>query len=583
MLAFETLKRHGTMSGETSITRKDGSVVLLEYAASRVGAQRYQATWRDITDRKRAELELRASEERFQLVARATKDAVWDWDVVNDRVWRSEGYSALFGYSPDEMLEGAAWWKARIHPDDLERVTAQTLAGRDGGRSSSSLAYRFRRRDGTYADVLERSYVVRDPTGRAVRVIGAMIDVTEQNRTAEAVRREHALVRLLQVVAVAAHEASTIEDALQTCLDQVCSHTGWPVGHALMAGTGASRDLVSTAVWHLADPARFASFRAATEHLRHAPGSGLPGRVFLTGKAETVTAGLPGFPAPDEAQVSGLGVAFAFPVPVRGEVGAVLEFFAPAGTASDPSFHNAMVAIGTQLGRVLERSRSAAAVRQLLNQVIAAQEEERARLARELHDDTAQSLAGLLLGLGGLQKAPDVRMARRLARDLHARTAEALANVRLMARGLRPSVLDDLGLAAALERYALELSRAREVEIAVHANGITTDRLPPEIETALYRIAQEALTNVAKHAQARRAAVVLGREGGVVRMSVSDDGVGFDASRGDAGGAGDRLGLQGLMQRATLLAGSVVVDSVPGRGTVITVTIPLAGEEDRIA
>ncbi len=227
--AFETLKQRGTLSGEWSITRKDGTVVMLEYSAARVGPNHYQAAWRDITDRKRAERELRESEQRFQLAARATKDGVWEWDIVHDRTWRSEGFTALFGYASEDVLPSPTWWRSRIHPDDRERVLAGIRDALETRTFAISMAYRFQRRDRTYADVLDRCYVVRDVDGRPLRMIGAIIDVTEQNRTAEAVRKEHALVRLLQVVAVAAHEASTIEDALQTCLDQVCTHTGWPV------------------------------------------------------------------------------------------------------------------------------------------------------------------------------------------------------------------------------------------------------------------------------------------------------------------------------------------------------------------
>ena len=139
----------------------------------------------------------------------------------------------------------------------------------------------------------------------------------------------------------------------------------------------------------------------------------------------------------------------------------------------------------------------------LLNQVITVQEEERGRIARELHDETAQSLASLLMGLGALQEARTVKAARAQARDLQQVATHALAEVRRLAWGLRPSVLDDLGLATALARYAADFGRTRGITVAGgDERAGRADAWPPAVETALYRIMQEALSNVARHAAA---------------------------------------------------------------------------------
>jgi PAS domain S-box-containing protein len=213
----------------------------------------------------------------------------------------------------------------------------------------------------------------------------------------------------------------------------------------------------------------------------------------------------------------------------------------------------------------------------LLNQVITVQEEERRRIARELHDETAQSLASLLLGLSALQKARTLKAAQGQARDLHGVATHALAEVRRLAWGLRPSVLDDLGLATALERYAGEFGRTRGVTVAVQTAGLEGERLPAAVETALYRIMQEALSNVARHAGACRVQVQLQRRGATVALVVEDDGQGFDPAQPPAPPTAARgLGIHSMRERAAVHKGALAIDSAPGRGTRVSVEIPVA-------
>jgi PAS domain S-box-containing protein len=213
----------------------------------------------------------------------------------------------------------------------------------------------------------------------------------------------------------------------------------------------------------------------------------------------------------------------------------------------------------------------------LLNQVITVQEEERRRIARELHDETAQSLATLLLGLSALQDVRTLRAARGQARDLHQVATHALAEVRRLAWGLRPSVLDDLGLAAAVERYAEEYGRTRGIAVTVQVAGLDEARLPAPVETALYRILQEALSNVTRHAGARRVQVQLERRSGTVALTVVDDGRGFDPGQSPAPATAARgLGIHSMRERAAVHRGALAIESAPGRGTRVAVEIPLA-------
>ena len=212
----------------------------------------------------------------------------------------------------------------------------------------------------------------------------------------------------------------------------------------------------------------------------------------------------------------------------------------------------------------------------LLNQVITVQEEERRRIARELHDETAQSLASMLLGLSALQKTRTVKAARAQARDLHQVASHALAEVRRLAWGLRPSVLDDLGLATAVERYAEEFGRARGIAVTLQTAGLDRDRMPAAVETALYRIMQEALSNVARHAEAHQVHVRLERRGATVVLVIEDDGRGFDPTHPPvASGTTRGLGIHSMRERAAVHKGSLAIDSAPESGTRVAVDIPL--------
>ncbi|HWS56088.1 MAG TPA: sensor histidine kinase [Pyrinomonadaceae bacterium] len=223
------------------------------------------------------------------------------------------------------------------------------------------------------------------------------------------------------------------------------------------------------------------------------------------------------------------------------------------------------------------RQRAEAARRQLLRRLVAAQEEERARLSRELHDKMGQHLTALALGLevhgGGPSRASDEGW-RRL-RDL----AEGLSQeVRDLAWELRPPELDHLGLKDAVATYAEQWSRRTGVAVDFVSAGGDCRRLTSEAETALYRVAQEALTNVVKHASARDVTLVLEQTPEQVLLVVEDNGRGFDAEgSAERPGARRKMGLLGMRERVELAGGSLDIESAAGAGTTLVARVPLRG------
>jgi signal transduction histidine kinase len=213
---------------------------------------------------------------------------------------------------------------------------------------------------------------------------------------------------------------------------------------------------------------------------------------------------------------------------------------------------------------------------ELLRRTVTAQEEERKRVARELHDEIGQTLAGLATGLRGVQQSlnGDLERVRLQLRQLEGMTVRAIGELNHMVKNLRPSILDDMGLQAALKWYVGELNRRGTTEIALRLDGVR-GRLPSQTETILFRITQEALNNIVRHAQARHATVALARLDDVVRLCIGDDGVGFDVTPVLTGQAGSGWGLVGVRERVELVGGHCEITSVPGKGTTVCIEIPL--------
>lgn len=214
---------------------------------------------------------------------------------------------------------------------------------------------------------------------------------------------------------------------------------------------------------------------------------------------------------------------------------------------------------------------------EMLRKVIEAQEDERARVSRDLHDEIGQSLTSVLLALRLVEDslaAEPARLAEARGRTAEVRVlvATALREVRALAFQLRPTVLDDLGLVPALRRLTADVAAHRDVAVDLILDGVPDDlRLPPAVETTVYRVVQEALTNVARHAGATRASVTVTLDPAALRAVVADDGAGFE-SRATTGAS---LGLRGMAERAMLVGGSLDIESAPGRGTTVSLEVPV--------
>ena len=235
---------------------------------------------------------------------------------------------------------------------------------------------------------------------------------------------------------------------------------------------------------------------------------------------------------------------------------------------------NAMADYVYQLLRKLQQKEEART--HLLQKVIVAQEEERKRIARELHDETGQTLTSLMMSLTYLSaNCPGDHQQCQLE-DMRNTVKRTLSEIHRLSVELRPSILDDMGLASAIEKYVGDYRYNYGTEIDFHVEWERVDRLSREIEITIFRIVQESLTNVAKYAMAQNISVILTADHTGLEVIIEDDGVGFDAeSLMQDNATGNKLGLFGMEERAELLGGTLAIKSTIGKGTAIILQVPL--------
>jgi PAS domain S-box-containing protein len=366
--------------------------------------------------RRLAEEARRLSQQRFEAVALAATDAIWDLNLETRFIWWSDGMHKLFGYAPEEVSTKLEWWLERLHPEDRDRVLGAIQAlGKRGGRTWSG-SYRFRRKDGAYAAVLDRGFILDDDAGKPVRIVGGISDVTEQRQA---------------------------EQALENSRRQL-------------------RALSARLQW------------------------------------------------------------------VR--------------------------------------------------------EEERARVAREIHDELGQVLTALKINLDWLERKLGVRDNDPSLNPLLDRVVEsaeiadsAISSVQKIASELRPSSLDNLGLAAALEHEAQRFQQRTNISCQVKLAADSLE-VPAEAATAVFRIFQEALTNVARHAQATEVRAALQSEADHVVLQVEDNGRGI---RPEALADKKSLGLLGMRERAAVLGGEVTIAAIQPTGTRVTLRLPRAASDTK--
>jgi len=491
------------------------------------GDRAVQLIVRDITGQKNAERALRDSEERLTLAVAGAQEGVWDWNLETDAVLYSARWKQMLGYAGEEIEPHVSAWERLVHPDDRSRADRANDSVARGERATYEAEFRLRHKEGHYVHVLSRGFPVRrEPGGPVVRIVGTHLDLTERRRAETTLRENEERLKL----AFAGAQEGVWDWNLET--GAVVYSSRWKE----MLGYADDEIEPHISAWEqLLHPDDVESARRVNESVQRGATT-YEGEFRLRHK--------------DGHYVQVLSRGY----PVR----------------RDPSGPIVRI-VGTHFD-LTERKRAEAerARTELLTRLVFAQEDERRRIAREMHDQFGEQLTALALRIRALKEACGDREDWRA----HVESIEVIAqrldkDVDTLVWELRPTALDDLGLRAALANYVQDWSNRAGIPATLHTSGLLDDRLAADAETALYRIAQEALTNVAKHARARNVEILLERRVDHVLLIIEDDGVGFDPAA--AGTAAQGFGLLGMQERAGLVGAMLEIESSPGEGTTVLV------------
>jgi len=400
-------------------------------------------------------------------------------------------------------------------------------------------------------------------------------DAIEHWRTEESLRHsredlEHRVAErtqwltLLNEISQSINDAPTWDSALQRVLERICAMDEWRVGYVYLPDPEAP-NVIAPAISCISDE-RFRPFHQASERQRYVRGEGLPGRVYAQGVsmyARDARELLPSMPIrAAAAREVGLQAGVAHAITAGQEVIAVLELFSDRAHPRNDWFDNLLPAVADQVRRILERERSTARMADLIWR-------EQQDLLHTLHDALGQTLTGLgMLGAGLRQQVTTAPgEAAETAAEIARQAKHALEQVRQLSRSLFPLEVDAASLTAALRELAFATQSLHKIQVRVEGQVPETFS-DGGAATQLYRIAQEAVTNAVKHAQARSIAIQVGRQGSMLRLRIADDGIGIGKAT-----VGSGIGLQIMRYRAHSIGGILIVEPGSPGGTVVTCTL----------
>ena len=534
--ALQVAQTDGRFEEEGWRVRKDGSrflanVVLTALRDDHGGLRGFAQVTRDITERWHTVQEMQESEKRFRQLTENIRDVIWLTNAAGDQmIFISPAYQEIWGRSCESLYLLPRSWIEAVHRDDRERVLAALQERSKTGRYDQE--YQIARPDGSIRWIHDRAFPIHDENGAVYRIAGIAEDITERKQAqAEQARLAAILEATPDFVGILSREGRIL----------YVNQAG-----RQMIGLAEDASLDET---FLADSL---PLRAKSIFVSEAVPVALARGVWSGENALRARNGR-------EVPVSQVLLAHKDPA---GEV----KFFSTI--ARDITER---IRYEAQLTSSREQLRSLAARLQSVR------EEEGVRIAREIHDELGQALTGFKIDLTWLEKRLaklDDRLMRGLLKKkvdgMCDQVDETIHTVRRIAAELRPGVLDDLGLEAAIEWQAQEFQNRTGIECRVNTTleELALDR---ESGTAVFRIFQETLTNVARHANATRVKVVIEKQDGLVVLHVQDNGRGI--AEHDLAAA-NSLGLLGIRERATLLGGAVSIHGEPGKGTTVTVCVP---------
>ena len=529
----------------------------------------------EIAERKRAEERLRRSELRLAEAQRLAHLGSWEWDMTQPAVGWSDELYRIFGLRPQQFEGTFEAFLEFVHADDraaLLRDRAHFFAE----HTPLMREYRIVRPDGSIRHVQSRTEVVVDDLGGHQLMLGAIQDITERKEAEDLIGREVARTEVLLRVAARLNQQLDVDAVLHAVCEETARILDVPIADVVLFDH--ERDALAPAIG-VGIPREYQPLREPLPRTLYERYVGRQDHVVVSDLQAVVERPSAAFHRAlnirtvvtmnitHQRRLAGLLVVMTRDV--------VRQFTEDEIALLRGLAHQAAHAIAkAQLFQQVRVSHKR--LRHLTQQLVAAQEEERRRLSRELHDEAGQALTALEISLKLIQTELPVSAAsvRRRVADALALTVSTMDQIRLLGQDLRPPALDALGLNLTLEGFCQ--SFATRTALVIDYVGTDVPALSDTINITLYRLLQEALTNVVKHAHARHVRVKVQYDAEAIHLSIADDGCGFDPQEMlSHTGAVVGIGLVGMQERITLLGGKLEIHSVRGQGTRLVACVPI--------
>lgn len=646
-LRFDLIQKGEYILSIRPMVTRTGRVIDVESGVKKLPDGRILAIARDISDRQEAEKELRKSNERFELIAQTTNEALWEYEFASDTAWGNGIHQELYGMPAEGPVPSHAEWKNRIHPDDRQRIVSSYNAALASSGHYWEGEYRFRKGDGTQVTIYGRTFILRDDAGKPSRLMGSMTDITHRKKAEEEINKARELAEKLidsipgifflcddkgrfirwnaQIETVLGYSSGNLASMnVRDCLvaeerglvdekmNKVFAEGILDTEASLLTKDGEQLKYYFKLmrIVYEGDPCLLVNGVDITERTKMESELRISENkyrslveqaadaIFIFDEegrfldVNDVSAQLLGY---TRAELTALAIPdilftedlvklpLGFESLRKGD--AVIRrrrFRRKDGTEVFVEVHSKKMPDGSYLGMVRDLTERIEAekqleesflrIRELTSHLQHIREEERAHIAREIHDELGQQLTVMKMDIAWLGKkiSLEEEQVRSKLRQMTELVDGTVKTVRRISSELRPSLLDDLGLVAAMDWHLKEFENRSGIKACLE-EPLQDLQVSEAVKTGLFRIFQESLTNVARHARASHVIVKLQQKGINIEMSIEDDGEGFNKLQVDQKRT---LGILGMKERSMMMGGKYEISSIPGRGTRVRVSVP---------
>jgi PAS domain S-box-containing protein len=528
---FELLLLNGSLKNEARYIHKNGEMRYLSVEAVKLSESRIIGFVKDITRRKLADKEIIKSNERFELIAKATNDGLWDWELKTNKLWANEIHQQLYGLHLGDAVPDYKEWQQRIHPEDRERTVKAFEEAQLSDMQSHAEEYRFFTENRGWINVLGRTLIERNKDGMPVRLIGSMIDITEHEKAEEELLKSKQQFQNLVENISGVYWVNDL-DLHQTLYISPYYETIWG---------RKSEDLYK-------NPADFinAVHPDDKEYLYEA---------YKSIAASTVTNISYRIIRPD-GEVRWISAKTKV---VTDKNGKKIEY----GYAED---------ITSRKKAEQEIKNTNEQLRELTAHLQSIREEERKRIGREIHDELGQQLTAIKMDVVWIDKKipAETTALKTKLKNINALLDGSNQAIRRILSELRPVILDDHGLIEAMEWLGRQFTATTGIPVKFTISK-TAIKVPEPVSTCIFRVYQEAFTNITRHAKAKAVTASLKIINGNILLSIADDGKGFKPALVQNKKS---FGIFGMKERVFSLNGKFDLVSAPAKGTKINITLP---------